>query len=112
MNKGKRKNQLKTNHKFSSGLGIRVGEEVKKWEKGNLMIFDDAFQHEVWYSQPEYTSLESSTCDGKCKEEQVGSSFANPLHSPRVVLLFDIWHPGLTREEKIVLWELFAPANF
>jgi ornithine lipid ester-linked acyl 2-hydroxylase len=28
--------------------GIRVGSEVRHWEEGKVMIFDDTFQHEAW----------------------------------------------------------------
>src|ERR1700680_3094287 len=27
---------------------IRVGEEIRHWEQGKSMIFDDTFNHEVW----------------------------------------------------------------
>ena len=27
---------------------IRVGEDVRHWEEGKSMIFDDTFNHEVW----------------------------------------------------------------
>lgn len=27
---------------------IRVGEEIRHWEEGKSMIFDDTFEHEVW----------------------------------------------------------------
>lgn len=28
--------------------GIRVGNEIKNWEEGKLMIFDDSEEHEAW----------------------------------------------------------------
>ena len=28
--------------------GIRVGDEIKTWEKGKMLIFDDSFEHEAW----------------------------------------------------------------
>jgi aspartyl/asparaginyl beta-hydroxylase (cupin superfamily) len=28
--------------------GIRVGEEVRPWIEGKAMLFDDAYEHEVW----------------------------------------------------------------
>jgi beta-hydroxylase len=27
---------------------IRVGEDIRHWEEGKSMIFDDTFNHEVW----------------------------------------------------------------
>jgi aspartyl/asparaginyl beta-hydroxylase (cupin superfamily) len=29
-------------------LGIRIGSEVQRWKEGNVLIFDDAFEHEAW----------------------------------------------------------------
>lgn len=28
--------------------GIRVGNEIKKWEEGKMLVFDDSFEHEAW----------------------------------------------------------------
>jgi aspartate beta-hydroxylase len=50
---------------------IRVDDEIYTWKKGELLIFDDSFEHEVW----------------------------NDSDARRVVLLFDIFHPDLTEEE-------------
>ncbi len=33
--------------------GIRVGDEVRHWEEGKLMIFDDSFDHEAWNNSPQ-----------------------------------------------------------
>ena len=27
---------------------IRVGDETREWKEGELMIFDDSFEHEAW----------------------------------------------------------------
>jgi len=45
--------------------GIRVGNETRHWKAGELMIFDDSFEHEAW----------------------------NNTDSLRVVLMFDIPNP-------------------
>ncbi len=29
--------------------GKRVGDDVRGWRAGELMLFDDSFEHEVWY---------------------------------------------------------------
>jgi aspartyl/asparaginyl beta-hydroxylase (cupin superfamily) len=57
------------------GCGLRVGDEVREWQPGKLVVFDDSFIHEAW----------------------------NSGDSDRVVLLWDIWHPDLTEREKEVL---------
>lgn len=64
---------------------FRVGNEVRAWEEGKLMIFDDTIEHEAW----------------------------NESSEDRVVLIFDIWRPELTEQERQELSILFgmpAPA--
>lgn len=51
---------------------FRVGDETREWKEGELLIFDDTILHEAW----------------------------NGAHRQRVVLIFDIWHPMLTRLER------------
>lgn len=29
-------------------LGIRIGSEMRSWEEGRVLIFDDAYEHEAW----------------------------------------------------------------
>ncbi|XP_050314825.1 aspartyl/asparaginyl beta-hydroxylase isoform X4 [Anthonomus grandis grandis] len=61
--------------KVSPGTFIRVGDETRSWEEGEIIIFDDSFEHEVWHN---------------------GSEF-------RLVLIVDVWHPDLTPAEKKAL---------
>ncbi len=49
------------------GARMRVGDQTLTWEEGRCLVFDDSFEHEVWY-------------DGD---------------RPRVVLLMDVSHPEL-----------------
>lgn len=51
---------------------LRVGNELRPWVEGELLIFDDSMQHEAW----------------------------NRSDSDRVVLLFDVWRPELSGEER------------
>ncbi len=60
--------------------GFRVGNEVRQWEEGKLLIFDDSIEHEAW---------NNSTQD-------------------RVVLIFDIWRPELSDQERQEVAALFA----
>jgi aspartyl/asparaginyl beta-hydroxylase (cupin superfamily) len=62
------------------GCRFRVGGEVREWEEGKLLIFDDTIEHEAWNDGPE----------------------------DRVVLIFDIWRPELTEQEKFELTLLFS----
>ncbi|XP_055838514.1 aspartyl/asparaginyl beta-hydroxylase isoform X3 [Episyrphus balteatus] len=58
--------------KVPSGTLLRVGENNRTWEEGKFLIFDDSFEHEVWHNGT----------------------------SPRLVLIVDIWHPDLTKEQR------------
>jgi len=51
---------------------LRVGNETRAWRAGELVIFDDTIEHEAW----------------------------NRSTERRVVLLFDIWRPELTEQER------------
>lgn len=62
------------------GCGFRVGNEVRQWEVGKLLIFDDTIEHEAW----------------------------NESDEDRVVLIFDIWRPELSEQERRELTALFS----
>ncbi|MES3152756.1 aspartyl/asparaginyl beta-hydroxylase domain-containing protein [Sphingomonas faeni] len=61
------------------GCGLRVGAETRHWRTGEMIIFDDSFEHEAW----------------------------NRGRETRVVLLFEIWRPELTRDERAALTDIF-----
>ncbi len=52
--------------------GFRVGNEIREWEEGKLLIFDDTIEHEAW----------------------------NESDQDRVVLIFDVWRPELSDQER------------
>ncbi|HEX8380097.1 MAG TPA: aspartyl/asparaginyl beta-hydroxylase domain-containing protein [Allosphingosinicella sp.] len=58
---------------------LRVGNEVREWEEGKALIFDDSVEHEAW----------------------------NDSNATRVVLLFEIWRPEIGEEERGQLTALF-----
>lgn len=62
------------------GSRIRVDSAVYSWTMGEMLVFDDSFEHEVW----------------------------NDSRARRVVLIFDIFHPDLTAEEVAFLEALEA----
>jgi aspartyl/asparaginyl beta-hydroxylase (cupin superfamily) len=62
------------------GCRFRVGNEVREWEEGKLLIFDDTIEHEAW----------------------------NDSKEDRVVLIFDIWRPELSQREREELTALLA----
>jgi aspartyl/asparaginyl beta-hydroxylase (cupin superfamily) len=62
------------------GCRFRVGNEVREWEVGKLLIFDDTIEHEAW----------------------------NDSNEDRIVLIFDIWRPELSERERFELTALFS----
>lgn len=50
---------------------IRVGDEVRHWETGRCLVFDDSYEHEVW----------------------------NNTDQDRTVLILDLWNPALSPAE-------------
>ena len=58
-----------------SECGLRVGNETRAWQEGELLVFDDSIEHEAW-------------------------NLSNEL---RVVLIFDIWRPELSDKERMLV---------
>lgn len=54
------------------GCWFRVGTERREWREGEAFVFDDTIEHEA----------------------------ANESAAPRIVLIFDLWHPGLSDVER------------
>jgi aspartyl/asparaginyl beta-hydroxylase (cupin superfamily) len=61
------------------GCQLRVGGETRAWREGEALIFDDTIEHEAW----------------------------NRSGETRVVLLFDIWRPELSAEERGLVTAMF-----
>ncbi len=59
--------------------GFRVGRETRQWHEGEVMVFDDTVEHEAW----------------------------NDSDEDRLVLIFDIWRPEITQEEREQIVALF-----
>jgi aspartyl/asparaginyl beta-hydroxylase (cupin superfamily) len=58
---------------------LRVGNEIRTWEEGKTLIFDDSFEHEAW----------------------------NEGSGTRVVLLFEIWRPEISEDERVALTAMY-----
>lgn len=61
---------------------IRVGNDVREWEEGKIIVFDDSFEHEVW----------------------------NNSNITRIVMIIDVWNPCLSNEEIQALLHIGIPA--
>ena len=57
---------------------LRCGNEQRAWVTGETLIFDDSIEHEAW----------------------------NNSNEERTVLLFDIWRPELTPDERILVTQV------
>jgi hypothetical protein len=64
------------------GCRFRVGNETREWTEGKILIFDDSIEHEAW----------------------------NDGDEDRVVLIFDIWRPELSEQERDEVAALFLGA--
>lgn len=61
------------------GCHFRVGNDVRPWVEGKAWLFDDTMEHEAW----------------------------NDSNEVRVILLFEIWRPELTTEERDLVGAMF-----
>ena len=57
------------------GCRMRVGNEIRQWTEGQILVFDDSFEHEIWTAGDR----------------------------PRILLVFDVYHPDLSLEEMVLL---------
>ncbi|XP_058837951.1 aspartyl/asparaginyl beta-hydroxylase isoform X6 [Topomyia yanbarensis] len=61
--------------KVPDGVTIRVADEIRSWENGKWLIFDDSYEHEVWHNGT----------------------------GTRLVLIVDFWHPDLSENQRKTL---------
>ncbi|MDH3616319.1 MAG: aspartyl/asparaginyl beta-hydroxylase domain-containing protein, partial [Gammaproteobacteria bacterium] len=59
---------------------LRVGNEEKPWVEGEMLIFDDSIEHEAW----------------------------NESGEERVVMLFEVWRPELSDEERVLVTSMLS----
>lgn len=62
---------------------LRVGGEARGWTEGQLLIFDDSIEHEAW----------------------------NEANEDRVVLIFDVWRPDVTEDERAGVAAVFGAVD-
>lgn len=62
------------------GCRFRVGNETREWREGKAWVFDDTMEHEAW----------------------------NPSSQTRVILLFEVWKPELSEQERALVAAMFA----
>jgi aspartate beta-hydroxylase len=62
---------------------LRVGNETRSWREGELMIFDDSIEHEA----------------------------SNGSSELRAILLFDVWRPEVTADERTLVSALLKSVD-
>ena len=62
------------------GCGLLVDGEVREPQEGEVLAFDDTWEHAAWNNSSE----------------------------ARVVLIFELWHPALTRLEREAIQATFS----
>lgn len=62
---------------------LRVGNQQRPWQEGQMLIFDDSMEHEAW----------------------------NRSDRQRIILLFEIWRPEISKEDREALTVLLEAAN-
>jgi aspartate beta-hydroxylase len=67
--------------KIPDGAKMRVKDVTFRWQEGKCIVLDDSYEHEVWHHG----------------------------HEPRVVLLFDILNPRLSKRQKRLLLRRYRP---
>jgi hypothetical protein len=60
--------------------GLRVGDQIREWKEGKAIVLDDSYEHAVW----------------------------NETDDIRVLLLIDIWHPDIRKEERDRIGRMFG----
>ena len=63
--------------------GFRVGGEMRQWQEGRLLIFDDTIEHEAW----------------------------NDGTDDRIILIFDAWRPELDDRERAAITAMFEAVD-
>ena len=64
-------------NKDKSSTVLRVADKYLHWSDGEIFVFDDSFDHEVWHT--------------------------NENNEARIVLIMDLWHPQLSAEKRASL---------
>lgn len=65
------------------GCRFRVGNERREWREGQVWVFDDTIEHEA----------------------------SNPTQETRVILIFEVWRPELSEEERALVATLIEAVD-
>ena len=77
---------------------LRVAEQKATWKEGECFVFDDSIVHSVSFGEEGIVSSSSAHSN---------ENAAGACGGCRVVLIVDLWHPDLTREERHAIADLY-----
>ena len=87
--------------------GLQVGGELRQWVEGEALVFDDSFEHEVWWDWPN----PAQQAQQQEQEQEHGRQFERQQGRERVVLILDFFHPDLPpATRRAIQAELALPA--
>lgn len=95
----------------STDAGLRVADRLLRWEQGEPIVFDDSYEHEAWMRPLEGDKASGGGRSGDDRDGNDDDDDDEEEEAERVVLLCDLWHPGLHQSELVVsLIPTFLPS--
>jgi hypothetical protein len=84
----------------------RSSGEQRHWKQGEVIVFDDSFEHEVWHNGTRsaaacaaYGSAAACAAYGSAAACAAYGRVCESSHatcSPRIVMIIDFWHPDMS----------------
>ena len=87
---------------------MRVGNRTLSWADGEAFVFDDSFEHEVWWRHNASAAAHVNNCGASDGSEHK----VNASNNARVLLMVDVFHPELSEHQQHkLLREMLAEDN-
>ena len=83
--------------------------ETRAWGLGEVLVFDDSFEHEVWWRVAQHPSRGGEAKGGEAPGGSTPDTDADTR--PRVVLIVDVFHPDLTAKQKAIYWDAMLASD-
>ena len=78
---------------------LQVAGEARAWTPGKAVVFDDSFEHCVWFAKPTAATATAAAAASASAADSKKPSCENAWSHERVVLLIDVFHPLLAAAE-------------
>jgi len=86
---------------------LRVGQQQLGWRPGKVIVFDDSFEHEVWWQWAPRRNSESPRGD----PTNDPAAAATTAMDHRVVLIVDVFQPQLSPSQRASIEASFSTSN-